>query len=359
MNIENILRECSSVAIWGTGECSIAAKRILNRFDINVEFYLDGNESKWGSTHEGARVLSYAECPKDKIIVIGSSFAKEISTTLIGHSGKIIDLSIAIDFDRFKNTFDTQNTFKISEARAVGRYFLSGEDLDCYLACVEYRESNRASILRPSRFSHYFHPAVLPPKEGGNYLDAGAWEGDTVGEVLAFNSTAEIIAFEPDRKNFNTLLRNLEMRTFGAGSNNVIPVPAGLWSDERILRFCASGDSVHTMQARVLGDHLFNSDLAYTEIKTTTIDKYLGSSNRCDFIKMDIEGAEIEALRGASQTLIDLQPRLAISAYHEPNHLWEIIKFINNINPKYRFFFGHHSSCMYESVVYAKADIYQ
>lgn len=342
------------MAMWGTGECSVAAKRILDRFNINIEFYLDGNESKWGSTHAGASVVSYAECPKDMIIVKGSSFAKEISTVLIQHPARVIDLSIAVDFDRFKNTFDNQNAFNISEARAVGRNFLSGEDLTCYQACIDYREANRASLLRPSAFPHYFHPAVLPPKKGGLYVDGGAWEGDTIQEILAFNSTAKIIAFEPDQKNFNALCNNLEMRRFGDTTDNVLPVSVGLWSDERVLRFCASGDSVHTMQARVLGDQLFNTDLAYAKIETTTIDKYLASFGRCDFIKMDIEGAEMEALMGARSTLIDHSPRLAISAYHEPNHLWELITLINDINPKYNFFFGHHSSCMYESVIYAK-----
>jgi hypothetical protein len=108
------------------------------------------------------------------------------------------------------------------------------------------------------------------------------------------------------------------------------------------------------MQSRVLGFCSVGDETAFTEIQTITIDDYLDSLGQCDFIKLDIEGSEVEALKGAAATLQSLQPNLAISAYHEPNHLWELMILINSINPRYRFFFGHHSSCMYDSVIYAR-----
>lgn len=354
MNIESQLKECRSIAVYGTGSVSIAAKGILDRLGVDVLCYVDSNDKKWGSEHNGLKVVSYDQLGSDTDIVIASSFAREISSVLRGHRGRVIDLSIADDFDRFKGTFDHEDSFDISEARKVGRDFLSGEDLACYLSCVEYRETNKASVLRPSGFLHYFHPACLPPKVGGIYIDGGSWEGDTVGEVLSFNQNCRIIAFEPDQANFSALQSNVASAVWGGSSKNVFPVPLGLWSDSRTLRFCDSADSVHTMQSRVLSSCSVGDEPAFTEIKTITIDDYLGSLGQCDFIKMDIEGSEVEALRGAVATLQNLQPKLAISAYHEPNHLWELMILINSINPRYRFFFGHHSSCMYDSVIYAK-----
>lgn len=354
MNIESQLKECRSVAVYGTGSCSIAAKGILDRFGVDVLCYVDSSEKKWGAEHNGLQVVSYNQVGTDTDIVIASSFAKEISLVLRGHRGRVIDLSIADDFDRFKGTFDSENLFDINEARRVGREFLSGGDLSCYQSCIEYRETNQASLLRPSDFLHYFHPACLPPKDGGVYIDGGAWEGDTIGEVLSFNQNCRIIAFEPDQANFNALSSNVASAIWGDSSKNVCPVPLGLWSDSRTLRFCDSADSVHTMQSRVLGSCSVGDVTAFTEIQTITIDDYLDSVGQCDFIKMDIEGSEVEALKGAAATLQNLQPNLAISAYHEPNHLWELMILINSINPRYRFFFGHHSSCMYDSVIYAK-----
>ncbi len=88
---------------------------------------------------------------------------------------------------------------------------------------------------------------------------------------------------------------------------------------------------------------------------TTSLDDYVSSRrlSRVDFIKMDIEGAEMAALAGASGVLSAFAPKLAISAYHKPEHLWEIPARIKSQDPRYRIFFGHHAPVPWESVYYA------
>lgn len=86
----------------------------------------------------------------------------------------------------------------------------------------------------------------------------------------------------------------------------------------------------------------------------TTIDDYVASRLRqLDFIKMDIEGAEMAALAGAANTIREFRPRLAISGYHKPEDLWEIPQRILELNPGYRLAFGHHTPIGWESVFYA------
>lgn len=72
-----------------------------------------------------------------------------------------------------------------------------------------------------------------------------------------------------------------------------------------------------------------------------------------DFIKMDIEGSEMDALAGARDTIRNFKPRLAISGYHKPDDLWEIPRKIRELNPGYELTFGHHSPVQWESVFYA------
>lgn len=87
----------------------------------------------------------------------------------------------------------------------------------------------------------------------------------------------------------------------------------------------------------------------------TTIDDYVSQNNlhHLDMIKMDVEGSEIKALNGASQTVREFKPRLAISAYHKPEDLWEIPHKLKSLNNNYKLFFGHHSPVQWESVFYA------
>jgi FkbM family methyltransferase len=95
--------------------------------------------------------------------------------------------------------------------------------------------------------------------------------------------------------------------------------------------------------------------LATDSFSVTTLDDYVARNRleRVDFIKMDIEGAEMAALTGAAEVIRGFRPRLAISAYHKPEDLWEIPHKLKTQNPDYRFYFGHHSPIPWESVYYA------
>jgi FkbM family methyltransferase len=88
---------------------------------------------------------------------------------------------------------------------------------------------------------------------------------------------------------------------------------------------------------------------------TMSLDQYVSGAKmrRVDMVKMDIEGAEVNALQGASGLIREFVPRLAIAAYHEPRHLWEIPHAMKAQNQNYRLFFGHHSPVAWESVYYA------
>ncbi len=95
--------------------------------------------------------------------------------------------------------------------------------------------------------------------------------------------------------------------------------------------------------------------LAIDRFSVTSIDDYVEQHGlaRVDFVKMDIEGAELDAVRGAASVLRRHRPRLAVSAYHRPADLWQIPFTLREIQPGYRFFFGHHSPIKWESVFYA------
>ncbi len=90
------------------------------------------------------------------------------------------------------------------------------------------------------------------------------------------------------------------------------------------------------------------------DFSSTTLDDYAAANLRkVDFIKMDIEGAELDAIAGAEGIIREFKPRLAISAYHRPEDFWLIPARLKAINPDYQLYFGHHSPVQWESVFYA------
>jgi hypothetical protein len=68
---------------------------------------------------------------------------------------------------------------------------------------------------------------------------------------------------------------------------------------------------------------------------------------------MDIEGAELNALHGAEQTIRTFKPKLAISVYHKPNDLAEIPSYLNNLGLGYEFFLDHFTIYGGETVLFA------
>ena len=71
------------------------------------------------------------------------------------------------------------------------------------------------------------------------------------------------------------------------------------------------------------------------------------------FIKLDVEGAEYQALLGAEHTIASYKPKLAICTYHKLEDIWELPSLIHEMNPEYRFYLRHYSFAENETVLYA------
>ena len=144
------------------------------------------------------------------------------------------------------------------------------------------------------------------------------------------NKYKEIISFELDAccyKKCGEKLKNVK---------NLSLVNKGAWGKEDKLRFEATGVS----------------DYGNTEIVTCRLDDVL-QDKQVTFLKMDIEGAEKEALIGAERIIRIHKPKLAISVYHKKEDIWEIPKLLLEMNPHYRFYLRHYSLRYAETVLYA------
>jgi FkbM family methyltransferase len=149
----------------------------------------------------------------------------------------------------------------------------------------------------------------------------------------------KIYAWEPDKGNGETLLCEVNKALKKIENVQVEWVPCALYREKTILKFSNSADGVSHIDGT--GELSVNAD---------TID------NRCSdatFIKMDVEGAEIDALYGAKNTIIKNKPKLAICIYHTNEHLFEIPLLIHEWVPEYKLYVRHHGEVTAETVVYA------
>ena len=118
----------------------------------------------------------------------------------------------------------------------------------------------------------------------------------------------------------------------------------------------AVGDSIKKFEGEVKDVSAITAGgLTISNFNMTTIDNYCMTNKieKVDYIKMDIEGSEYSALTGAAQTIGKLKPKLAITAYHKDEDLWEIPSLIKKMNPSYKIYFDHHLPIFWESCFYA------
>jgi FkbM family methyltransferase len=147
--------------------------------------------------------------------------------------------------------------------------------------------------------------------KGEVVVDCGAHFGAfTLYAARAVGEKGTVVAFEPDSLNFEKLVSNIELNRL----TNVIALKKGVYSKNASLAF----ESSHDDAAHFLADGGLDSRPG-TCLPVVTLDSELGALGirRVDFIKMDVEGAEIEAVKGAARTLASNDVSLAIASYHE------------------------------------------
>jgi FkbM family methyltransferase len=171
-------------------------------------------------------------------------------------------------------------------------------------------------------------------RPGDVVLDCGANVG--VFTRAALEAGAEtVIAVEPLPRNVACL-----RRTFSAEieAGRVVICPKGTWDAESVLRLRV--DPGNTAAASLVMEQ--DGMAAEIEVPLTTIDRLVAETglSRVDFIKMDIEGAETNALHGATETLQRWRPRLAISAYHLPEDPVEIPRTVKAADASYQILCG-------------------
>ena len=121
------------------------------------------------------------------------------------------------------------------------------------------------------------------------------------------------------------------------------PINAGLHRQKAVLRFRddASRGAIFTDDGDI-------------SMQVVSLDDVLAGS-RASYIKMNIEGAEIDALNGARRTIERWLPKLAISVYHRPSDLWRIPQLVHETSPRYALYLRQHDGGVIETVLYAIA----
>lgn len=179
------------------------------------------------------------------------------------------------------------------------------------------------------------------------FADCGAYCGDTASKLMEMSKKPVdyVVSFEPDEQNLRSLTEmagHLARRHAGA---RFFVHPCGVWSKTDILKF----DAGKNYDCKIVDADSPGANVV--SIPVTSLDVALAGAVP-NFIKMDIEGAELEALRGAQRIIREHKPVLAICVYHKPEDLWTLPLYIHELNPGYRMSLRKHAHMAISTVLY-------
>lgn len=168
------------------------------------------------------------------------------------------------------------------------------------------------------------------------FIDCGAYDGDTIKvfKDLTGDRFDKIYAFEADKGNYQKLSYHY------ASDSRMKLIDKAVWSSECELHFSSGNKSTSSINEH--GQEI---------IQAVTLDKAV--DDRVTLIKMDIEGAEMEALKGAAELIRRFHPKLAICIYHKLEDMWEIPIYIKSLYDDYHIYIRNYQDRLDEIVCYA------
>ncbi len=167
-------------------------------------------------------------------------------------------------------------------------------------------------------------------QKGDVVLDCGANVG-TFARMALNRGASKVVAIEPAPENIECLRRNFKAEI---EQGRLVVYPKGVWDKDDFL-------TMHVDPKNSAADSFLiqrEGSVAVQKLPLTTIDKLVAELNleKVDYVKMDIEGAEPNALRGGAETIRKFKPRMSLSVYHAPDHPVTIPRIVRETVSSYK-----------------------
>lgn len=298
----------------------------FNRLEIPILGVTASDDFVRGQIFRGFKVKKLSEFDGDFIIAVGfATCIPEVMNHIYSLSEKyrvIVPCVPVFGDEIFNREFIEKNEDKINAAYNL----FEDESKPIFAGCVNFMFGGELDILASVTTDKYeVFSNILKLNSSENYLDLGAYRGDTVEEFLHYcgGEYESITALEPDRRTFKKLCDYLEIIPYSTAYQRAI------YNEITTLKFSNKAGRQSTISEK--GE----------VIETATVDG-LCRNKKVSYIKMDVEGAEKEAIEGAEITLKEQKPKLNIALYHRSADVFDIPLQIAQINPDYKFYIRRH-----------------
>jgi FkbM family methyltransferase len=350
----------NSIILFGAGQLGKKTLNGLRELGIEPIAFIDNNNDLWGKSVDNLDVLSPSNAAKKygKSAVFVMTIWRANSSHRQAHTrNQLTELgcekivSVAYLFWKYPETFlphyclDLPHKVyeQIDLVKAASSLWADERSQQEYIDQLRWRlQLDFDGLSSPVPQTQYFPSDLFTLSSQETFIDCGAYDGDTISTLIYQQqyNFQQIIAFEPDPQNYQKLTEYINELPSDLRSKITIHQLAASNQREQ-LKFTAMGTASSVV-----------STVGTFTVDAAPLDEILIDATPT-FIKMDIEGAEIAALTGASKIIARDLPILAISAYHLQDHLWRIPLLIHSISSEYKLFLRPHGEECWDCVCYA------
>ena len=331
--------EAQTICIYGAGKFYNDYSRSIGRYD----YICDGNPQKWGKKYDGRLCISPQQLYEieSPVVFVMLGDYKDIVDELRGRH-----IESYFWGDLYLNVYDenyTSSWFQQNEQEMLDTVDIFEDDWSkqVYVNTICNRIAPQYSYMSfhdMEEKGEYFGTGIFSYENDECYVDAGAYDGDSIKSFIkqVNGNFQRIYGFEMDPDNYNELKKD-----------------PSIINDDRISVF-QKGISCQAGNVGIFhngtGSHI--KECSEGNISLVSLDDFLGME-RITMIKMDIEGAERDGLKGARKIIYRQHPKLAISIYHKLDDMWKIPQYIKQIYPGYKLALRHHTAVAWDTDCYA------
>jgi FkbM family methyltransferase len=343
-NVETLLEIQNSklpLILWGGGKLAEIFIKRFKRLNIPIKGVFSDNLKDFGKIiNDEIEIESFETiCLKNERfnILVAHGYPEQ----RIKYQGHDSVFKIFYLFDIHEFEMSIGDEFITLNKKSLNEIFdcLSDPDSkDSFNNYLTARYNNDWGLIYNNVINWDSIPEFLNLTKDEVVVDCGAYDGDSLFNYInKIGGYSKYYAIEPDFNNFKTL------------KNKIINLPntqilnIGVWNKKDRLSFNLNDD-----QSKIMNNE---PELDSNIIMVDTVDNIC--ENTASFIKMDIEGAEYEALLGSVKTISLQKPKLAISIYHKQIDLYRLFILIKSIRSDYKFYFRLHNRLGVDAILYA------
>ena len=339
--VHSLKEQQKNVVIYGAGYCGHETIVFLRKMGISVVAVYD--DFMQGGDIDGIKIdsLSNIRADENTVILLTSGFNKEMKNRLADLG--LLQYYVPADFGRYDVEKENYAYFaaNVTELQAVYDLLVDDKSREVFFRLINYRISREPDYLVDLEEQGQYFPKEKDldlTQFSECFLDLGAYNGDSLFEFMNYvdDRYGLIVAVEASHKNYDALLRKVK------GLSHIECHCIGIWNKRGKIRFSVS-DAKNSFIAND-GESMLDVD---------SVDNIM-AGRTVSFIKMDVEGAEYEAIQGAENTIRKCLPAMAISVYHKVDDLFRLQLLVESIAPgKYKYYLRHYSPTVIETVLYA------